>query len=44
MRSQVPPGSGKLHDDLVMSLVLCGVLDEVDWRLRVARGTSSAVM
>jgi hypothetical protein len=27
-----------LHDDLVLSLALCGMLDEVDWRPRVARG------
>jgi hypothetical protein len=27
-----------LHDDLVLSLPLCGVLDEEDWRPRTARG------
>ncbi len=46
---EVRPGPGKLlrwgvedallHDDLVLSLALCGELDGVDWRPRVARGT-----
>ncbi|MFN8512147.1 MAG: hypothetical protein U0841_06075 [Chloroflexia bacterium] len=45
---EVRPGPGKLlswgvddartHDDLLLSLALVGVLDEVDWRPRVARG------
>ena len=33
---EVPPSRG--HDDLVMSAALVTLLDEVDWRPRVARG------
>jgi hypothetical protein len=36
MRWSVPDGRG--HDDLVMSLALVTLLDEIDWRPRVARG------
>ena len=39
LRWQVPPARG--HDDLVMSAALTAVLDGIDWRPRVARGTSS---
>jgi len=45
---EVRPGPSKLlswgvddartQDDLLLSLALVGVLDEVDWRPRVARG------
>jgi len=38
LRWQVPSGRG--HDDLVMSLALVATLDNVDWRLRTARGRS----
>ncbi len=36
LRWQVPAGRG--HDDLVMSLALVATLDNVDWRVRTARG------
>lgn len=36
MQWSVPPGRG--HDDLVMSAALVVVLDDVDWRSRIARG------
>ena len=37
LRWGVPPGRG--HDDLLMSAALAAVLDGMDWRERVARGT-----
>jgi hypothetical protein len=46
--AQVSDGPGKLlrwgveerstHDDLIVSASLCGVLDRLDWRPRIARG------
>ena len=38
LRWSVPARSG--HDDLVISAALCGVLDQIDYRPRIARGHS----
>lgn len=38
LRWEAPAGRG--HDDLVMSLALVATLDNVDWRVRTARGRS----
>lgn len=46
LRAVVLPGPGRLlrwwgepHDDLAVSAALCTLLDEEDWRPRIARGT-----
>jgi hypothetical protein len=41
LRWGVPAGRGPGHDDLVLSAALVGALEEVDWRRRVAVGTSA---
>ena len=38
MTWSVPAGRG--HDDLVMSAALAALLDEHDFRMRIARGTT----
>ena len=40
LRWGVPAGRGPGHDDLVLSAALVGALEGMDWRVRVAVGTS----